>query len=222
MCVWSKTHPMNTITIQLPHFPPAHPWANRILRIDLDHMAIHAHESTPYLPKYLGARGLAARICWDEYPQPVDPFSPANPLMIVPGALTGSRAPYSGRSSVCAFSPQGVPHPWFTRSNAGGYFGGELKRAGYDAIVVTGAAETPVRLRIRDDRVSILPADDLWGLDTMETLQALEAAEGKGARSLAIGPAGERLSRIATIHTSSASACGQGGLVWRRDALVPE
>ena len=76
---------------------------------------------------------------------------------------------------------------------------------------MTGAAETPVRLRIRDDEVSILPADDLWGLDTMDTLEALESAEGKGVRSLVIGPAGERLSRIATIHTASSSACGQGG-----------
>jgi aldehyde:ferredoxin oxidoreductase len=202
---------LKPLTKQVARFPAGYAWADRILRIDLDNMAIDVQESNPYLPEYLGARGLAARICWEEYPEPVEPFAPANPLMIVPGALTGSRAPYSGRSSVCAFSPQGYPHPWFTRSNVGGFFGGELKRAGYDAIVLTGAAETPVRVRIRDDEVSILPAGDLWGLDTMETLQALEAAGGKGARSLAIGPAGERLSRIATIHTSSSSACGQGG-----------
>jgi aldehyde:ferredoxin oxidoreductase len=93
----------------------------------------------------------------------------------------------------------------------GGYLGGQLKRAGYDGIVVTGAAERPVRVRIRDDEVSILPADDLWGLDTMETLQVLESAEGRAPRSFVIGPAGERLSRIATIHTASSSACGQGG-----------
>jgi aldehyde:ferredoxin oxidoreductase len=93
----------------------------------------------------------------------------------------------------------------------GGYFGSELKCAGYDGIVVTGAAERPVRLRIRDDEVSILPADDLWGQDTMDTLEALASVEGKGVRSMVIGPAGERLSRIATIQTASSSACGQGG-----------
>jgi len=174
-------------------------------------MRIDAQEAAPYLPKYLGARGLAARLCWNRVPEPVEPFDPANPLMIVPGALTGSRSPYSGRTNVCAFSPQAYPHPWFTRSSVGGHFGGELKRAGYDGIVVTGASETPVRLCIRDDEVTILPASDLWGSDTMEALEALESTEGKGARSLAIGPAGERLSRIATIHTASSSACGQGG-----------
>ena len=186
-------------------------WANRILRVDLSNMRIGVQEAAPYVPDFLGARGIAARICWDEHPEPVGPFDPANPLMIFPGALTGSRSPYSGRTIVCAFSPQGYPHPWFTRSSIGGHFGGELKRAGYDGIVVTGASETAVRLRIRDDEVSILPADDLWGLDTMETLEALVTAEGKGVRSLVIGPAGERLSRIATIHTASSSACGQGG-----------
>ena len=186
-------------------------WANRILRIDLSTMTVRAQESSPYVPDYLGARGIAAKIVWDEYPEPVKPFDPANPLMIFPGALTGSHAPYSGRTNVCAFSPQGYPYPWFTRSSIGGRFGGELKRAGYDGIVITGAAEAPVRIRIRDDEVSILPSDDLWGLDALDTLATLESAEGKGMYVLVIGPAGERLSRIATIQTGSSSACGQGG-----------
>jgi aldehyde:ferredoxin oxidoreductase len=192
-------------------FGGMHGWANRILRIDLSDMRVEVQETAPYVPAYLGARGIAARICWDEYAEPVGAFDPANPLMIFPGALTGSRAPYSGRTNVCAFSPQAYPHPWFTRSSVGAHFGGELKRAGYDGVIVTGAAETPVRVRIRDDEVSILPADELWGQDAMDALEALAAAEGKGVRCLAIGPAGERLSRIATIQAASSSACGQGG-----------
>jgi aldehyde:ferredoxin oxidoreductase len=199
------------VTSEVGRFRSMDAWANRVLRIDLNDMDIQVQPAESYVPEYLGARGIAARICWQEYAEPVEAFAAANPLMVFPGALTGSRSPYSGRSSVCAFSPQGYPHPWFTRSNLGGYFGGELKRAGDDGIVITGAAETPVRIRIRDDKVSILPADDLWGLDTMDTLQAIESAEGKGVRSLVIGPAGERLSRIATIQTASSSACGQGG-----------
>ncbi|MBN1580668.1 MAG: hypothetical protein JXA89_08180 [Anaerolineae bacterium] len=192
-------------------FEPMHAWANRILRVDLNCMRVEAQPTAPYVPDLIGSRGIAARICWDAYPQPAGAFDPANPLMVFGGALTGSRAPYSGRTTVCAFSPQGYPHPWFTRSSVGGFFGGELKRAGYDGLVVTGAAEQPVRIRIRDDEVSILPAGELWGLDTADTLDALVCAEGKRVRSLVIGPAGERLSRIATIHTASASACGSGG-----------
>jgi len=202
---------MKPITVKLTRFADTHGWTNCILRVDLSNMRIWAQETAPYVPDYLGARGIAARICWDEYPEPVAPFAPANPLMVFPGALTGSRSPYSGRTNVCAFSPQASPYPWFTRSSIGAHFGGELKRAGYDGIVVTGASETPVRVRIRDDEVSILPAEDLWGLDTMDTLEALESIEGKRVRSLVIGPAGERLSRIATIHAASSSAAGQGG-----------
>jgi aldehyde:ferredoxin oxidoreductase len=152
---------MRPIVKKVERFRAMHAWANRILRIDLSDMDIEVQEAAPYLPEYLGARGIAARFCWEEYAEPVEPFQPSNPLMIFPGALTGSRAPYSGRSSVCTFSPQAYPFHWFTRSNVGGYFGGHLKRAGYDGVVVNGAAETPVRIRIRDDEVSILPADDL-------------------------------------------------------------
>jgi aldehyde:ferredoxin oxidoreductase len=198
-------------TQQVRRFAGMHGWANRVLRIDLSDMTVDVQASAPYVPAFLGARGLAARICWDEAPTPVPALDPANPLMVFPGALTGSRAPYSGRASVCAFSPQGAPHPWFTRCSVGGHVGAALKRAGYDGLVVTGASERPVRIRIRDDEVSLLPADDLWGLDSLDTLDALAATDGKRARSLVIGPAGERLSRIATIQTASSSACGQGG-----------
>jgi aldehyde:ferredoxin oxidoreductase len=180
-------------------------------------MSVHAQPTAAYLPDLIGARGFAARFCWDAYPESAGALDPANPLMVFGGALTGSYAPYSGRTTVCAFGPQGDPHPWFTRSAVGGYFGGELKRAGYDGLVVTGAADEPVRIAIRDDEVRIVPVASeadaaLWGLDTAEALEALERIEGPGVRSLVIGPAGERLSRIATIHAANASACGSGGL----------
>jgi len=202
---------MKAVMKTVERFEKKYIWANRILRIDLSDMRISVQETAPYVPEFLGARGIAARICWEQYAEAVEPFDPANPLMIFPGALTGSRSPYSGRTTVCAFSPQAYPRPWFTRSNVGGHFGGALKRAGYDGIVVTGASETPVRVHIHDDEVSVLPAGDLWGLGTMDSLQAIESIEGKGVRSMVIGPAGERLSRIATIHAASSSACGQGG-----------
>jgi aldehyde:ferredoxin oxidoreductase len=202
---------MIPLTVTLPRFRAMHGWVGRILRVDLSDMRIWAQETALYLPDYLGARGIAARICWDEYPDPVAEFDPANPLMVFPGALTGTRSGYSGRTSICTFSPQAYPHNWFTRSNMGGHFGGELKRAGYDGIVVTGACDEPVRIRIRDDEVSVLPAGDFWGLDAIDSLEALEAADGKGTRSITIGPTGERLSRIAVILCGSSSAAGQGG-----------
>ena len=119
---------MKPITVNLKRFEHNHGWANRILRVDLSDKRIWAQETRPYIPASLGARGIAARICWDEYPEPVREFDPANPLIVMTGALTGSRAPYAGRTNICAFSPQAYPYHWFTRSSVGARFGGELKR----------------------------------------------------------------------------------------------
>lgn len=110
------------------------------------------------------------------------------------GALTGTRSPYSGRTSITGFSPQAYPFNWYTRANIGHHWGAELKRAGYDGVLITGAAESPVQIIVRDDQVTIAPADDLWGLDTFDTQEALGARLGKQVRALCIGPAGERLS----------------------------
>ena len=202
---------MKPIVVTLPRFKPMFGWTNRILRVDLSEGRIWAQETAPYAPDYIGARGIAAKILWDEYPEPVDPFDPCNPFMVVPGALTGTIAPYSGRTNICAFSPQCYPYPWFSRASIGADWGARLKRAGYDGLVVTGASETPVQIVIRDDEVSILPAKELWGQDTIKTQETIQAALGKTARTLAIGPAGERLSRIATVQTHTSSAAGQGG-----------
>jgi aldehyde:ferredoxin oxidoreductase len=217
---------MKPIQVTLPRYKPMFGWTNRILRVDLSEGRIWAQESAPYVPEFIGARGIAHKILWDEYPEPVDPFDPRNPFMVIPGALTGTIAPYSGRTNVCAFSPQSHPYNWFTRASIGFDWGAKLKRAGYDGLVVTGASETPVHILIRDDEVSILPADGgsadgpsgdassadaLWGLDTIETQEVIQATYGKSARTLTIGPAGERLSRIATVHTATSSVAGQGG-----------
>jgi aldehyde:ferredoxin oxidoreductase len=203
---------MGSITARVPRFAERHAWANRVLLVDLGDGTIRARETASWLPDWIGGRALTARAAWELAPEPVPALDPANPLMVFAGALTGSRAAYSGRATVAAFSPQGWPREWFTRSSIGAHFGGELKRAGYDGIVVTGASETPVRILIRDDDVSILPADELWGMEAIDALDALEADAGRGSRSLVIGPAGENLSAIATIQTASSSAAGHGGL----------
>ncbi|MGC9360329.1 MAG: aldehyde ferredoxin oxidoreductase N-terminal domain-containing protein [Anaerolineae bacterium] len=203
---------MGSITAHVPRFAEMDAWANRVLLVDLSEGTIRARETAPWLPDWIGGRALTARAAWELAPEPVPALDPANPLMVFAGALTGSRAAYSGRATVAAFSPQGWPREWFKRSSIGAHFGGELKRAGYDGIVVTGASETPVRILIRDDEVSILPADELWGMEVIDALDALEADAGRGAHSLVIGPAGENLSAIATIQTASSSAAGHGGL----------
>lgn len=202
---------MQPTTVTMPRFAPRFGWANRLLRIDLSSMGVSVEPLEGYIPDYIGGRGVAARIAWDDYPEPVDPFDAASPLIIVTGALTGARSPYSGRTAICGFSPQAYPYHWYTRANIGHHWGAELKQAGYDAIVITGACDSPVQIIIRDDQVSLQAADDLWGLDTFDTQEAVSKAHGEDLRTLCIGPAGERLSRIATIHTGTSSVAGQGG-----------
>ncbi|NLT73085.1 MAG: hypothetical protein GXX94_02665 [Chloroflexi bacterium] len=202
---------MKPYTSVLKRFATPYGWANRLLRIDLSAGRISAEPLDHYLPDYIGGRGLAVRLAWDSFTEPVDPFDARSPLIIMTGALTGTRSPYSGRTSISGFSPQAFPYNWYTRANIGHHWGGELKRAGYDGIVITGAAEAPVQVIIRDDEVTVSPATDLWGLDTYDTQEALRAQLSSDVRALCIGPAGERLSRIATIHTGTSSTAGQGG-----------
>ena len=167
-------------TVTLDTFAPMYGWRNRMLRVDLSAGRIWA-ESAPDTPDFLGARGMAAKILWDEYPEPVAASTRATPLWSCP-ARSPARARPIRAHNVCAFGPQGYPYTWFTRASIGADWGDELKKAGYDGLVVTGASDTPVRILIRDDEVSILPADDLWGMDTIET-QESHRGRGRAAAS---------------------------------------
>jgi aldehyde:ferredoxin oxidoreductase len=164
------------------------------------------------VPKFLGGRGIADKIAWDEIAPEVDAFDPENLLIVMTGPLTGTVAPTSGRTIFCGVAPQNYPRPIYTRSSMGGRWGSELKYAGYDGIVVKGGAETPVFIWIKDREVEIRDARELWGLDTIETQRRLaKILEEPEAKTITIGPAGERLSRIAVIMTDTESAAGQGG-----------
>ena len=122
-----------------------HGWAGKILRVNLDDGSITTENTSKYI-KYTGGIGFGYKIIFDEAPT-ADPFSPENRLIFAAGPLTGSLAPSTGRSEVIAISPHvyapGSKRPLVTRSGFGGYWGAELKFAGYDAIVVRGKAENP-------------------------------------------------------------------------------
>ncbi|MFH1086148.1 MAG: aldehyde ferredoxin oxidoreductase N-terminal domain-containing protein [Chloroflexota bacterium] len=187
------------------------PWLGRVLHVDLTTGAIERISSLPYLPDYLGGRGLAARLAWEMIPPGVGAFDPENPLMFMPGALVGTPAPSSGRAQVCGLSPQAYPHEWYTRANLGGHWGAELKFAGYDGLIVTGQAPQPVILRIEGEDVRLVAADGLWGQGLIETQLQLRQELGEAWRVVAIGPAGENRCRYAIIATGTESAAGQGG-----------
>lgn len=186
-------------------------WVGKILWVNLTDRQIHTLETEAYGEQVIGGRGMAARIAWEAIPPGVRALDPENLLMVFTGPLSGTTAPFSGRTSISGLSPQGWPHEWYSRSNLGGHWGPSLKYAGYDGLVIQGKSETPLTLFITDDKVQFLDARSLWGLGTIDTQKALMAELGSDIRILTIGQAGENLSRIAIISTETESAAGQGG-----------
>ncbi len=186
-------------------------YAGRILHVNLSTRVIEIQSTGDYLPQGIGGRGIAVLIALESIRRGMTPWDPAAPLIIMTGPLTGTMAPFSGRTTVCGLAPQGHPHEWYTRSSFGGHFGPELKYAGFDGIVLTGRASEPVYLEIENERVTLRPASDLWGLGLIESQRRLIDRLGSAWRIFAIGPAGENLSRIAVAATETESASGQGG-----------
>jgi aldehyde:ferredoxin oxidoreductase len=138
----------------------------RILRVDLSHGSISTDEhSVDFYRRYMGGRGLIAYYLLNEVPQGLDPFHPDNRLVFAPGVVTGAPVAGSGRNSVGAKSPL---TGGFGEAEAGGFFGAELKHAGFDGIVVHGRADKPVYLWVHDGQAELRDATQLWGLDTGE------------------------------------------------------
>lgn len=186
-------------------------WAGKILRVDLTTGKISETSTFDYVPKFLGGRGIGAKIYWDEVPPEVGAFDPENRLILATGPLQGTMAPTSGRFMVLGKSPQTAPTESFCRSGVGGHWAPELKWAGYDALIVQGKSPKPVYLWITDQKAEILDATRLWGLDTYRTQQMIWKLHGPKTRVMVIGKAGENRSRIACILTDSGDASGQGG-----------
>jgi aldehyde:ferredoxin oxidoreductase len=150
------------------------------------------------------------RIAWEEIPKGTGAFDPENKLMVATGPLTGTLAPTSGRIEIGGVAPQSLPE-MYSHSGVGGWLGAELKYAGFDAIIIQGRAPSPCYLWISDDKIEVKDAGWLWGLGTYGAQQELQKVHGKDVRSLVIGPAGERKSRIAVLLTDNNDAAGQGG-----------
>jgi len=163
-----------------------------------------------YAQAFLGGSGLAARYLLDLVDGDVAPLSPGNPLIVMTGPMVGTSMPSAGRYSVSALSP--LTGIW-GEANAGGFFGPELCFAGYDGIVITGAADTPVVLAIHEGTAEVLDAPALWGLDTYATQTAVRDLMGEPkARVACIGRAGENLVKMAAVLNDHGRAAGRTGL----------
>jgi aldehyde:ferredoxin oxidoreductase len=184
---------------------------NKILHVSLgDRRTWIERPGDEFFRRYGGGRGIIAHYLLEYVPQGADPLGPDNVLVIAPGVLTGAPVPGAGRHSVGAKSPL---TGGFGESESGGYWGAELKRAGWDGIVIHGVSPTPVYLWINEDAVEIRDAQHLWGKITGEVEDTLLAELGdKYARIATIGPAGENLVRFACIANELNEVAGRTGM----------
>lgn len=185
--------------------------ANKILRVDLSAGRIWIEEPDAlFYRRYLGGAGILGYYLLKELKPRLDPLSPENVLVFAPGPVTGTAMPGASRLCVGAKSPLSGG---IAKCEAGGFFGYELKRAGFDALVVQGRADHPVYLWIDNGEVTIKDASHLWGQTVLQTQDAIEAELGeKRVRTASIGPAGENLAAISCIMTDVRNAAARGGL----------
>ncbi|MFC1823423.1 aldehyde ferredoxin oxidoreductase N-terminal domain-containing protein [Thermodesulfobacteriota bacterium] len=183
-------------------------YAGQMLRVDLSSGAVGTMPTEAYTERYLGGRGIAAAVHWEEVPPEVGAFDPENRLVISTGPLcgvpgfAGSRWMISGKSPV---------HNRFSYCNLGGNWGAKLKFAGYDGLVVEGKAEKLVTLTIDGDKVSLKDAAHMRGKGAIETREALKEEMGKSFSVLAVGAAGENGVVLATL-TADMDSSGSSGM----------
>ncbi|HZK24382.1 MAG TPA: aldehyde ferredoxin oxidoreductase family protein [Oscillospiraceae bacterium] len=185
-------------------------YAGKMLFVDLAKGTWEEKELLEDLAKdYIGGYGIGAKILYNLMPPGADALGPENILGFVTGPVTATKAFFGGRYTLVHKSP--VTGGW-NDANSGGYFGPELKKAGFDAVFLSGLSENPVYLYINDGKVEIRDAAHLWGKDTKETWAALieETGEPK-LRVVAIGPAGEKVSLLACPINDGHRAPGRGG-----------
>ena len=186
-------------------------WVGKILNVDLTTGKTDIRDTMNYARDYIGGRALASRIAWEEIPSGTDAYDAQNLVIVATGPMTGTLAPTTGRTVMTSISPRTYPKPWYTHSTLGGWFGPELKYAGFDAIVIRGKSDSPVYLEIKNAEVRLVNARELWGLDARKTQLALKERLSQQTQVLTIGPAGENRVRFATVQHAKQNAAGHSG-----------
>ena len=183
-------------------------WTGKILRVNLTDKTVSVSPTDPY-KEYLGGMGIANKIMYDEVPAGTDPLSPENKIVFAVGPLTATGVPLAGRTTIASLSTYTKDHQ-VVDAHCGGMIGAAIKKAGWDAIVIEGASDEPVYLKIDDDDIEIKPADQVWGQGTRATTEALSRKEGTDFCVATIGPAGENLLPYACIINSRNHSAGAG------------
>ncbi len=186
-------------------------YAGKIGFVDLTTGEIHTETLDKGLAReFIGGQGIGARILFERQKKGVDPLGPESMLGFTTGPLTGTKTPTGGRYVAVCKSP--LTGGWGD-ANSGGFFGSELKAAGWDAVFVSGSAPSPQYLMIADDRIELKDASHLWGQDTVETETTIrkQAADRK-IRIACIGPASEKISLISGIVNDRGRIAARSGV----------
>ena len=185
-------------------------WVGTILRVNLsDNIVKKEALNDKWAQAFIGARGLGTKYYISEVGHDADPLSEENNLIFMTGPLTGTFSPSSGRYNVVTKGPLTGT---IAASNSGGFFGPELKYAGYDGIIIEGKAKKPVYLYINDDKVEIKDAAELWGKNTFITTNMLLEKYGEDYKVACIGPAGEKRVLYAGVMNDKNRAAGRTGV----------
>lgn len=191
-------------------------YMGKLLTIDLSNRSVDVEGlSDDMARRFIGGSGLGAKVLHEQTSRVTDPLDPDNVLVFATGPVNGSSAFNSDRFDVVFKSPlTGI----FAESNAGGYWGGKLKRSGYDAVIIRGKSEDPVYLYIDEEKVEFHGADELWGQDTFAATETLQKRHGGCCKAAVIGPAGESLVSYANIisdghHGRAVGRCGGGAVM---------
>ena len=185
-------------------------WNGKFLRVNLSkNKAVAEDYETTIAKNFLGGRGFAAKILWDELKPGIDPLSSDNKLVFATGPLTGFALPSSGKLVVAAKSPL---TGGYGDGNIGTHAAVQMRKAGYDAVIVEDKAKKPIVLLIQDESGEFVDAKDLWGLDSFETEKKLRNIYGSTVGILCIGPGGENLVKFANVVSQEGRAGGRPGI----------
>ena len=183
-------------------------WMGKILHVNLNKLEVSDFPTQRYTDLYLGGRGIASRIYWETVAPEIGAFDPENRLIFMTGPMVATGVQGASRLSLVSKSPMAFPEG-YCYGNIGGFVGAEVKRAGYDGIVVEGRAPSPMYLWIQDNQAELRNASFLWGQGVYRTRELLEEAHGNKIKFLTTGVAGERRVRTAVLvasHDSTATA----------------
>lgn len=184
-------------------------YAGKILRVDLSSGNMTHVPTADYADRFVGGKGVAAKIYWDEVYPHVKPIDPENRLIFVTGPLTGFSGLASSRWQICGKSPQ-TTEERFCHANLGGSWGAQLKFAGYDAIVIQGKSDRPVYLLVQDGTTELRDAGNMWGRSYTDVRDLMKNELGDSVRIAIAGIAGENMVSSATVQTDD-DASGGGG-----------